>query len=104
MLSCTNQIESFHGHLIAIIPRRNSFFSSIKKPIDEIIQEIDNFFTDFQQNYKCHQRKIKNIIKTAPYKITIIMINGNEAKIDKQICTCGKSILIKSSLNVHLPC
>lgn len=104
MPSCTNQIESFHGHLNATIPRRNSFYSSIKRLIDEIIQRTDNFFTNFQQNYKRYQRKIKNIIKSTPDEIIALLIHDYETKIDDQTCKCGESILISSTLDAHIPC
>lgn len=104
MPSCTNQIESFHEHLNSAIPRRNSFYSSIKRLIDEIIQRTDNFFTNFHQNYKRHQRKIKSIIKSTPDEIMTSLINNYETQIDEKTCKCSESILISSTLDAHIPC
>ena len=47
MPSCTNQLESAHGHMNALIPRRNTFFSSIQRLIDETLNRTLNFDTNF---------------------------------------------------------
>ena len=38
MPSCTNQVESMHGHLNIMVTRRNEFERSVKKIIDTIIR------------------------------------------------------------------
>ena len=40
MPSCTNQVESVHGHLNSMIPRRNEFWRSIKRIIDINVKSI----------------------------------------------------------------
>lgn len=43
MLSCTNQLESTYGHLNSGIPRRNSFWTSIKHLIEAIKKRKEGF-------------------------------------------------------------
>ena len=43
MPTCTNQLESAHGHMNRVTPRRNTFFASLKRIIDEIIRRTLNF-------------------------------------------------------------
>lgn len=43
MPSCTNQLESSHGHLNSLVPRRNELFASLKKLMDEIVKKNQNF-------------------------------------------------------------
>ena len=104
MPSCTNQIESGHGHLNAAIPRRNRFFSSIKRLIDGIIKRNKNYFINFHQHYANYKRKIRNIIKAISDEIMTSAIQHYETDPEKQICKCGESILISSEMDVHIPC
>ena len=66
MPSCSNQIESMHGHLNALVPRRNDFFHSLKRLIDFILKKNHTFKERFAKNYQAHKRKIKNILKHLP--------------------------------------
>lgn len=102
MPSCTNQIESGHGHLNAAIPRRNRYFSSIKRLIDGIIKRNKNYFINFHQHYANHKRKILNIIKAISDEIMTSAIQHYETDPEKQICKCGESI--SSEMDVHIPC
>lgn len=56
MPSCTNQIESGHGHMNFNVPRRNELFSSLNRIIKEILQRNHNFNLNYTQNYKRFQR------------------------------------------------
>ena len=69
MPSCSNQIESMHGHLNALVPRRNDFFHSLKRLIDFILKKNHTFNERFAKNYQAHKRKIKNILKHLPNDI-----------------------------------
>ena len=104
MPSCTNQIESFHGHLNYYTPRRNEFWHSIKRVIDMIIKKNENFEERFKSNYSAYKRKIKNIIKHRPNDIMISMIKYYETDAEKKTCNCGEASLISAMLEMPIPC
>lgn len=59
MPSCTNQLESTHEHLNSGIPRRNSFWTSIKRLIEAIIKKNRRFPLCFKHNYQYYKNKTK---------------------------------------------
>lgn len=104
MPSCTNQLESTHGHLNALIPRRNSFWKSIKRLADAIISKNHKFELYFKQNYSRHKTKIKNIVKSTPVEIMHSMIKHYQTNLISQSCKCGESCLLSSMLRAKIPC
>lgn len=104
MPSCTNQIESCHGHMNAYTPRRNELLTSIRRIIHEIIDRDHNFKSNFHQNILSYQRKIKRIVKYTPADIMNEMINNYETNMNENSCNCGDSLLISSMIGVQLPC
>ena len=104
MPSCTNNIESMHGHLNAKIPRRNEFFHSIKRLIDQIHSKSHSFNDRFNKNYARHKKKINDILKSIPPEIEESQSAYYETNLDNQTCTCGESALISSMLEVKIPC
>lgn len=104
MPSCTNQIESAHGHLNALVPRRNSFFSSIQRLIEETLYRTLNLETNFKNNYSRFKKKIKNIAKSTPDLVMKSMIADYGTDINEKVCHCGQSILMSSMMDIHLPC
>lgn len=48
MPSCTNQLESTHGHMNSQIPRRNSLWPSLHRIIQDILQKKQKFCFLFQ--------------------------------------------------------
>lgn len=104
MPSCTNQIESGHGHMNFNVPRRNELLSSLNRIIKEILQRNHNFNLNYTQNYKRFQRKIKNISKSTPPKIMQSQIRYYNTDLLHMKCDCGESAIMSSMLNARLPC
>lgn len=104
MPSCTNQLESAHGHMNDATPRRNSFFASIKRIIEQILIRNRNFSTNFKQNYSRFKRKIRNIVRNTPDNIMQSQIELYETDVAKHFCKCGEATLMALMMDVHLPC
>lgn len=104
MPSCTNQLESTHGHMNSQIPRRNSFWPSMQRLCQNIMQKIQNFENHFKHNYYRYKNKIKYICTHTPEDIMRKSIIHYQTDIDTQSCLCGESILISAMLGVNLPC
>lgn len=47
-------------------PRRNMFYSSIKRVFKEIMKHYHNFEKNFKQSYSRYNGKIKRLIKSIP--------------------------------------
>ena len=104
MPSCTNQIESMHGHLNAQISRRNEFFHSLKKLIDMIQTKKNTFEALFKKNYPRHKKKINDILQNTPPEIVESQIKYYETNLESATCTCGESALISSMMEAKIPC
>ena len=89
MPSCTNQLESTHGHLNSLIPRRNELFSSLKRLMDEIVKKNDNFDKNFNHNYSRFKNKIIRFVKNTPQKVMRSMIQKYSTNLDTNECKCG---------------
>lgn len=104
MPSCTNQIESMHGHLNGRTPRRNEFYRSLKRIIDSILKKNHTFKDRFHKNYSRHKRKILNIVKHTPKEVMESQISYYDTNIEDKTCTCGESALISEMLQTKIPC
>ncbi|KAK8882561.1 hypothetical protein M9Y10_045203 [Tritrichomonas musculus] len=104
MPSCTNQVESCHGHLNAMTPRRNMLWSSIARIIKEMLNKVHRYKNNFMHNYATYKRKIKRILHRTPEDVMNSMIQHYQTSIDDQQCHCGEAILISSMLNRKIPC
>ena len=69
MPSCTNQIETSHGHFNSNTPGRNDIWHSIKRLIVQILKRNLLFGKKFHHNYLRYQKKIKNIVKNTPQDV-----------------------------------
>lgn len=104
MPSCTNQLESTHGHMNSQIPRRNSLWPSLHRIIQDILQKNKNFVSYFKQNYMNYKRKIKRICSNTPKNIMKQMIKYYKTDIAHLTCQCGEAVLLSSMLSIQLPC
>ena len=104
MPSCTNQLESVHVSMNTLTPRRNSFWSSMKRLIDETNNRTRRFDSNFRQNYARHKRKIKRIISNTPRPQFESAIQYYQTNAEDEICFCGESVLMSSMLDVQIPC
>ena len=104
MPSCTNQLESTHGHLNAQLPRNNSFWPGMQRIADYIMKKIHNYELFYEQNYSRYKRKVKNTCNNTPLNIMQNMIRSYKTDITSETCLCGESVLISSMLQIKLPC
>ena len=104
MPSCTNQLESTHGHMNSQVPRRNSIWPSMNRICQNIMTKIQKFEDHYKHNYYRYKNKIKNTCSHTPEDIMRSMINHYQTDINTTSCLCGESILISSMLGVNLPC
>ena len=104
MPSCTNSLESSHGHINSGIPRRNELWSSLKKLIEEIHKRCHNFQSNFRHNLARHKRKINSIFRNTPDGVMQSMIHHYQTNINTHCCMCGESKLLSEMLGVVLPC
>ena len=104
MPSCTNQLESSHGHLNSLVPRRNELFSSLKRLIDEIVKKNKNFEKNFYHNYTRYKSKISRIVKNTPKQIIRSEIQHYSTNLETNECQCGESKLMSAMLGINLPC
>lgn len=102
MPSCSNQIESMHGHLNAITPKNNKFWNSLARIIDEIIKKKNRFEENFKHNYRCYKNKIKSIVKVTPKDVMESMINQYKPDLENNECKCGQADLFSSMINTKL--
>ena len=63
MPNCTNQLESSHGHLNAKMPRKNLFWSSMSRIIDQILKKVHRFSENYYHNFRRYKNKVKSIVK-----------------------------------------
>lgn len=59
MPSTTNSLESSHGHINAMVPRRNNFFNAIYKLIKGSNYKLFNFPKLLTKNFNYIQTKAK---------------------------------------------
>ena len=104
MPSCTNQLESTHGHMNENIPCRNSMWPSVERIIHSILKKNQKFETHFKHNYMRYKNKTKNILASTPNKIIEKMIIQYETDIKTHSCKCGESIFLSSMFQEQLPC
>ena len=87
-----------------VTPRRNTFFASLKRVIDENIRRTHNFEENFKQSYSRHKRKMRLFIKTRTPEIMNAMIQDYETNYEAHSCKCRESRLISSMLDTKIPC
>ena len=104
MPSCTNQLESTHGHLNSLIPRRNELFTSLKRLMDEIVKKNDNFEKNFNHNYSRFKNKIIRFVKNTPQKVMRSMIQKYSTNLNTNECKCRESKLMSAMLGIKIPC
>lgn len=102
MPSTTNALESSHGHLNSLVPRRNDFYSALTRLIKFVITKTHNFQQAYKTNYNRARRKtlercngIYNILVTKEIEQYHTII-GN--------CECGENVLISRMLLIDFPC
>ena len=102
MPSTTNALESLHGHLNAIVPRRNDFYSALKRLVDFTIIKTHNFRKAYQTNYRRACRKITQRYE-GMFKV-IVEKEIEQYNTTIESCECGETKLLSSMLLIDLPC
>ncbi|KAK8870992.1 hypothetical protein M9Y10_008905 [Tritrichomonas musculus] len=103
MPSCTNQLESCHWHLNAKTPRKNLFWSSMSRIVDQILKKVHSFNEHYYHNFRRYKNKVKSIVKNTPQEIMITRIQKYNTDPVTENCECGESALFYAMLNI-LPC
>ena len=85
-------------------PRRNMFYSSIKKVIEVIMNRNHNFERNFKQSYSRNKRKIKRLVKSIPEDVKQSMIKHYETSFESQTCKYSESRLISQMMDTTIPC
>ncbi|KAK8888504.1 hypothetical protein M9Y10_039583 [Tritrichomonas musculus] len=104
MPSCTNQIESGHGHLNEQTPRRNDIWHSLKRVIEEIHKRCNNYEENFFHNYARYKRKIRYIKNCTPDDVMNAQIKYYHTVKETMSCDCGEARLMSEMLKTTLPC
>ena len=104
MPSCTNQIESGHGHLNEQTPRRNDIWHSLKRVIEEIHKKCNNYEENFFHNYVRYKRKIRYRKNRTPDDVMNAQIKYYHTVKETMSCDCGEARLMSKMLKTALPC
>ena len=100
MPSTTNTIESTHGHLNEITPRRNCFFTSIYRLIMSIMSQIHNFNMKMHHNY----RQVICDVKKTKAKELHFEEKCHFYTTKLHSCNCGETVLYTNMFKVDVPC
>ena len=98
MPSCTNHLESTHGHMNGSIPRRNAFWPSLHRICDNIMKKLQNFDSYYKQYYSNYKRKFISKCQNKSVDIMRKLIINYKTDFNTQTCQCGESILIYSMI------
>ena len=102
MFSTTNSLESSHGHLNKRTARRNSFYGSLFRIINELILKYGSINKQLQHNYNFLKRKTMNQLKALDYnqlRFQMIFYETTE-----KTCLCGQNKLECALYNIDIPC
>jgi hypothetical protein len=98
----TNALESTHGHLNEMTPRRNLFFKSLFRIAKMMIQKTFHYEQSLKQNFHSATRKAKQRCKR---------INEDQMKNEQAFyetgdsqCECGEMIHYSAMYRVSMPC
>ena len=84
--------------------RRNNFWASLKRLIEQTLKRNHNFNINFTRNYTNYKRKIQRIVKCTPKTILDSMVKYYKTNIDNCSCSCGETSIFSSMLDINLPC
>ena len=100
MPSTTNSIESTHGHLNELTPRRNYFYSSLYRLIMTVMSQIHSFNAKMHHNYRILTCEIKNSSQSDSHiNEKCQFYNSN-----LESCDCGETVLQSNMFKCDIPC
>ena len=102
MPSTTNALESTHGHLNKLLPRRNNFYTSLSRLINYVIEKNHNFQKAYITNFNRAKRKITD--QTSPFYTPILYKESIQYKTTVETCECGETSLLNNMMRTNLPC
>ena len=102
MPSTTNALESSHGHLNAIVPRRNDFYTSLTRLINFVVEKTHNFRKACITNFNRAKRKIMS--QTSPFYAPILVKELRQYSSPEKSCLCGEVDLLRNMMRVNIPC
>lgn len=102
MPSTTNTLEAMHGHLNKRSPRRNTFFNSLFRIIEELNSKYYKINERIQHNYyHTKQKTIQTLQAIDPLSISdqIAYYGSTEEE-----CDCGQNKLESANYKFDIPC
>ena len=102
MPTTTNALESSHGHLNALIPRHNDFYTSLSRLIKFIIEKTHNFKKSYRTNFNRARRKILD--QSSKFYNPLLIKESLQYQSTHEKCACGETILLSAMMRVDLPC
>lgn len=102
MPTTTNALESSHGHLNSLIPRRNNFYTSLTRLINFIVCKTQNFKKAYITNFNRAKRKIAD--QVTPFYHPILSKESVQYKSTRTKCECGETIILNEMMRTKLPC
>ena len=102
MPSTTNALESTHGHLNSLTPRRNEFWSSLYRITTSLLNNDFKLNEKIRSSYNNQIRKTRNREKQLPKERMDAEMRFY--KTTKDTCKCGETSLLSSMLNIDIPC
>lgn len=102
MPSTTNTLEAMHGHLNKRSLRRNSFFCSLFRIINELNSKYSKINQRIQHNYYYTKSKtMKNLQKTDTSTLSNMIQFYESSQVN---CQCGQNKLEMANFKINIPC
>jgi hypothetical protein len=102
MSSTTNSFESIHGHLNKGTPRRNDFWSSMKRLVDHIDEGIKRWPNGVRHNFNHAWRvSLSRISKIGEDELQDQIRMFRSTSVD---CSCGETVLVSAMYGCKIPC
>ena len=102
MPSTTNSLESTHGHINKITPRRNNFYGALYRIVKHIMNKSQRVQECIKINYARAKRVTLTTLKQKSEARIRDEIRFYHSSIDK--CECGENHLISSIFDIDIPC
>ena len=102
MPSTTNSLESYHGHLNKLTPRRNNFYSALCRLSCNLMNHNKNYSKRIKHNYEYLKRSINKEFKATNEQRMISEMEFYETT-DSE-CQCSSTKLASAQLELNIPC
>ena len=101
MPSTTNSLEASHGHLNEKLPRRNDFWTGMKRLIEFLIVKENGFKKALKCNFT---RALRVLEKTTKLNMESMEQQKSFYSTSLTHCNCGETLLISKLYRTQIPC